>query len=235
MTESCFSSAGSAVLVAKDPRRLFSDKQRQAIYLAANGRCQQCGIQLEAGWHADHVVPHSKGGPTDIANGAALCPTCNITKSNKMSSLSAMQKQLALQADEIERLKTLPELWGPQCMHVDVFLQTVSRLTKPENERLTNAYCRVFLRGCESGPYVRWDEALDATYIVWEAGNRRSQIWAAEDAYRQIVRRFGEAGLYALRALVLRDLIGQYGYRQWHYDTHTRPWRNVIGPVHPDD
>ena len=39
----------------------------------------------------------------------------------------------------------------------------------------------------------------------------------------------------AAGALVVRDLIGQHGFTQEHYDTLTGPWRKVIGPVHPDD
>jgi len=36
-------------------------------------------------------------------------------------------------------------------------------------------------------------------------------------------------------ALCVRDLIGQHGFTQTHYDTLTRPWASTIGPVHPDD
>ena len=35
--------------------------------------------------------------------------------------------------------------------------------------------------------------------------------------------------------LAVRDLIGQHGLTQGHYDALTRPWRQVIGPLHPDD
>jgi superfamily II DNA or RNA helicase len=70
--------------MTSDPRRRFSSKQRVALYLAADGRCEQCGTQLEAGWHADHVHPYSKGGDTDVINGAALCPPCNLKKGNNM-------------------------------------------------------------------------------------------------------------------------------------------------------
>lgn len=61
-------------------RRRFNTSERVALYLAADGRCEQCGTELAAGWHADHVTPYSKGGPTDVSNGAALCPTCNYKK-----------------------------------------------------------------------------------------------------------------------------------------------------------
>lgn len=61
-------------------RRRFSGRERAALYLAADGRCQECGRELEPGWHADHVTPHSRGGPTDVVNGQALCPECNLKK-----------------------------------------------------------------------------------------------------------------------------------------------------------
>jgi superfamily II DNA or RNA helicase len=65
--------------------RRFSQRQRRALYLAAAGHCEMCGAELDAGWHADHVVPHSKGGATTIENGQALCPSCNQSKSDSMS------------------------------------------------------------------------------------------------------------------------------------------------------
>ena len=43
------------------------------------------------------------------------------------------------------------------------------------------------------------------------------------------------AAWYAASVLVIRDLIGSYGFTQAHYDLLTGPWRKVIGPVHPDD
>lgn len=63
-----------------DPRRRFDVTKRAALYLAADGRCMRCGIELEPGWHADHTTPHSRGGATDVVNGQALCPTCNLKK-----------------------------------------------------------------------------------------------------------------------------------------------------------
>ena len=43
-----------------------------------------CGCRLEKGWHADHIVPYSRGGKTHIDNAQALCPTCNLTKGDFM-------------------------------------------------------------------------------------------------------------------------------------------------------
>lgn len=66
-----------------DRRRRFNRTERAALYLAADGRCTECGADLEPGWHADHVTEWSRGGPTDVINGQALCPSCNLRKRPK--------------------------------------------------------------------------------------------------------------------------------------------------------
>jgi superfamily II DNA or RNA helicase len=59
-------------------RRLFTDAQRHALWVAANGKCRECGADLEGSWHAHHIEPWAEGGPTEIYNGAALCEPCHI-------------------------------------------------------------------------------------------------------------------------------------------------------------
>lgn len=65
-------------------RRRFSDRERAVLYDAAGGCCMECGTPLEPGWHADHVDPHSRSGETDVSNGQALCPPCNLRKGNRV-------------------------------------------------------------------------------------------------------------------------------------------------------
>lgn len=65
-------------------RRRFADNERTALYWVEGGRCARCGAELEPGWHADHVVPWSAGGETDVVNGQALCPACNLDKGASM-------------------------------------------------------------------------------------------------------------------------------------------------------
>lgn len=60
-------------------RRLFSAKQRRALAIYAKFNCEICRARLDR-FEADHVVPWSKGGKTDVRNGQALCPTCNRKK-----------------------------------------------------------------------------------------------------------------------------------------------------------
>lgn len=66
------------------PRR-FNKSQRRALWLASNGRCAACGKPLPPGWHADHWEPYVHGGSTDVTNGQALCPECNLLKGATMS------------------------------------------------------------------------------------------------------------------------------------------------------
>jgi 5-methylcytosine-specific restriction endonuclease McrA len=60
--------------------RRFRPAARIALFLAAQGRCAECGEPLRRGWHADHVEPVRTGGQTEPANGQALCPRCNLVK-----------------------------------------------------------------------------------------------------------------------------------------------------------
>lgn len=68
-------------------RRRFNSSERVALYLYGDGFCAQCGCELEKGWHADHEIPFARGGKTDVANGQALCPDCNLKKGGTMSVL----------------------------------------------------------------------------------------------------------------------------------------------------
>lgn len=70
---------------ASDNPRLFSYSQRVDIFHRSNKRCQICNTNISwRNWHADHIIPYSKGGKTEVSNGQALCPTCNLKKSNKV-------------------------------------------------------------------------------------------------------------------------------------------------------
>lgn len=65
--------------------RRFSRRQRNALFVAASGKCEMCGVDLPIGWHADHITPYVKGGITRLINGRALCPLCNLKKGSSMS------------------------------------------------------------------------------------------------------------------------------------------------------
>ena len=65
--------------------RYFSAIQRIELFSRSGGHCQSCGVPITlTDFHADHITPWSKGGKTTLANGQALCRTCNIKKSSTM-------------------------------------------------------------------------------------------------------------------------------------------------------
>lgn len=71
-------------LITKDNKRLFDENQRVVIWRKDNGTCKLCNKSVEfKDMHADHIVPHSKGGQTIIENGQVLCVKCNLAKSDK--------------------------------------------------------------------------------------------------------------------------------------------------------
>ena len=69
----------------RDPQRLFDWDQKRQLIRQAGGQCEhkaplwrRCPARGE---HADHVVPWSRGGPTELWNGQLLCRRHNVSKS----------------------------------------------------------------------------------------------------------------------------------------------------------
>lgn len=87
-----------------DPRRRFTPTERASLWLVANGRCVECAAVLEPGWHSDHIDPHSRGGITDVINGQALCPPCNLSKGNRVTDdLRVWQREAIRKFDRITK------------------------------------------------------------------------------------------------------------------------------------
>lgn len=132
------------------------------------------------------------------------------------------------EAEVLEWLRTtepiteteLADMFGPQWEQICALVLRAARLTVDEAERLAAAA----------------DAAWVAARVSARAAARVSARVSARDAawYAAWGAAWDAAG-YAAWALVVRDLIGQHGLTQEHYDTLTRPWREVVGPVHPDD
>lgn len=71
---------------ARDPKRLFNDDERHVLWISAGKKCQECEVSLPelALMQADHKVPHSEGGTTQLSNGQCLCFDCNNKKSSHL-------------------------------------------------------------------------------------------------------------------------------------------------------
>lgn len=74
----------------RDPVRFFTREQKKVIYAIAGGRCEHkapLGRRCrQKGREADHVVPWSRGGPTQLWNSQLLCVQHNQDKSAWMPS-----------------------------------------------------------------------------------------------------------------------------------------------------
>ncbi|NLF02043.1 MAG: DUF262 domain-containing protein [Anaerolineales bacterium] len=82
-------------LRTKDENRAFSEYERIAIYRRFNGLCQQClregkpEQEARVAWRqyqADHVIPHSQGGPIALENAELLCAYHNLHKGATVAS-----------------------------------------------------------------------------------------------------------------------------------------------------
>ena len=63
--------------------RFFNAGQREELFLRSNGKCHICNEQISIdNFHADHIIPFASGGKTNLDNGQALCPKCNLEKSS---------------------------------------------------------------------------------------------------------------------------------------------------------
>ena len=128
-------------------------------------------------------------------------------------------------------------VFGPQGEQVAALIERCRTLSSAELDRLYAA------RGTARG--TAWHAALDAAWdAAWHAAldAARAAAWdAAWDAARAAAWGAAwdaalDAARDAARGLLCRDLIGQHdGWDQDAYDLLTGPWRDVIGPIHPDD
>jgi len=62
-----------------DPKRLFDDTDRQAIYKRDEGKCQICGevVEPEQAEYDHYPTPHALGGKTVVDNGRLVHATCH--------------------------------------------------------------------------------------------------------------------------------------------------------------
>lgn len=134
--------------------RAFNGSQRVALFLGAQGKCSNCGKELEPGWHADHVHPWSAGGETDVSNGEALCPSCNLKK-----GATTPMKLRDWQEDALERFGRMQDdflaVACPGAGKTTFALEAASRLRK------NGAISRVIVVAPTSHLKRQWSVAAD--------------------------------------------------------------------------
>ena len=111
------------------------------------------------------------------------------------------------------------EALGPQGEAAAALIDRARRLTADELDSLAAAGDAAWDAALAVAGDAAWDAARDAAWAAaWDGA--RAAAWGGA----------GAAAGDAARALVVRDLITTD-----QYDTLTRTWREVIGPIHPDD
>lgn len=68
------------MVVKQMKKRLFTPRQKKILKMVSGNYCQKCRKKLDRNFHADHIVPFSKGGKTILKNAQALCSSCNLKK-----------------------------------------------------------------------------------------------------------------------------------------------------------
>jgi len=62
----------------------YTAQQLQQQVERQKSRCYYCKVKLSKVYHADHIVPLSRGGTNDISNIVLACPACNLRKGTKL-------------------------------------------------------------------------------------------------------------------------------------------------------
>lgn len=156
-----------------------------------------------------------------------------IRASGRAKLTADERKALGLESGSEGTTTELEAKYGPNWRAVDVVVQKVARATQEQIGRLG--------AGRDSAWTVAQDVALDAADAGVLACGRLSAWNAAGTAALRAVRSPGgivalDATWSAVRpataaatAVVMKDLIGQHGFTQEHYDTMTRAWLEVFG------
>ena len=126
----------------------------------------------------------------------------------------------------------LEDTFGPQWREIVAQVRAISGAIPEQLDRLAAAWVAARDAARDAAWVAARDAARDAAWdAAWDAAGAAARA-AARAAERDAA---WDAAWDAARALSIRDLIGTANYTQEHYDILTAPWRNVMGPLHPDD
>ena len=106
-------------------------------------------------------------------------------------------------------------------------------LTEQANDEHTKVWSTNRLRKYDEPTEAEMTAAFGPQWQPIRDLVRRAAILTDDEIGRLVAAR--GAAWDAAQGLVVRDLIGQHGFGQQHYDQLTKPWATVIGPAHPND
>jgi len=130
----------------------------------------------------------------------------------------------------------LAETFGPQWPEIIASIRRAAGFTPDDLTKVVAAWDAARAAAGAAAWDAAWDAAGAAAGAAARAAAGAAAGAAARAAARAAVRAAaGAAAGDAAGALAVRDLIGQHGFSQEHYDELTRLWRTTVGPLHPDD
>ncbi len=134
----------------------------------------------------------------------------------------------------------LESKYGPNWRGVDVVVQTVARATEEQITQLAAAWSAVQNpeRVAARDKVIAWDAVWDAARVAmwdatwaatWESVCDAARVTSLCEAWDSALIATWEAVRNAATAAVVKDLIGQHGFTQEHYDELMVPWIAVFG------
>ena len=177
--------------------------------------------------------------PTGCVGMSWPCRLFEVEPVGDVLMASAHPHKIGATAVRVLREIEAHRVFGPQGVQVAALIGRCATLTADEVSRLNAA------RGTARGVATRGTArvaARDATrgtarvaarVAAWDAALYAATPGVALDTAWDAAR---DVALGAAWGLLLRDLIGKHpGWDQDAYDLLTGPWRQEIGPIHPDD
>ncbi len=67
----------------KNAEGSFTAEDIKDLYATQGGRCYYCSVEIESGYHIEHMTPLSRGGRNDVSNICLACAPCNHSKYTK--------------------------------------------------------------------------------------------------------------------------------------------------------
>lgn len=67
----------------RDAEGYHTGADLSSLFILQDGKCAYCGSGLQ-GYHVDHIIPLSKGGSNWPDNICLACPSCNMSKSDRL-------------------------------------------------------------------------------------------------------------------------------------------------------
>ena len=81
----------------------------RTVRARADGRCQYCLMHESlqgATFHIEHIIPHCRGGRSDLGNLALACPGCNLHKGSRITAFDPVT------GESVQLFHPILQLWS---------------------------------------------------------------------------------------------------------------------------